>query len=90
MRWIKKKLQDWLGITEIIEGPVVGMGVDVSCTMREPHMIMVFTKLNGGSVRFIPVNVGSSRELEDMVKSLKVQYGIREVHYDAPPGWDYF
>ncbi|GAF91586.1 unnamed protein product, partial [marine sediment metagenome] len=62
---------------------LVHIGVDIH--FKEPHMILVYTKLNGGAIYHIPANFKDTRDLLSFVRYLKDRYRTQEVTYDAPP-----
>ena len=88
---IKKQIQEWLGITkntsDIIKlikhtDNLVCIGVDVH--FKSPHMILVYSQLNGGQLRHIEANFESLIELNDLVKELSYRYHTNKVIRDAP------
>lgn len=94
----KQWFKDWIGITALeecikdLEGEqhknnklynLVNLGVDVH--FNEPHMILIYTKLNGGTIHHIPAKFSDMRDLLSYVKHLKESFRTEEVIYDAPP-----
>ena len=86
------KLRAWLGIernTEIIYkhdkllDDLVHIGVDVH--FKEPHMILVFSKLNGGQIRHIKADFKDLRELRLFVQEMKERYKTKHTTWDLPP-----
>ena len=81
MKWLRNKLRKWLGIEEncrlIQENSetiknLVSIGVDVH--FKEPHMILIYSKLRGGQIRHIPVRLDNIRDLQNLVQELKNRY----------------
>jgi len=64
---------------------LVNIGVDVH--FKEPHMILIYSKLNGGQLRHISVAIDNTKELQQMVQTLKERYGTRETTWDKPRHW---
>ena len=62
---------------------LVNIGVDVH--FREPSMILVYSKLNGGQLRHIPAKFENLKELNDFVQLVKAEYNAKDVIFDAPP-----
>lgn len=62
---------------------VTGMGIDVH--FKEPHMILIFTRMGGGQIRHIPVDLQNMRDLNDLVKELKYRYRVVKPFWDCPP-----
>jgi len=61
---------------------LVHVGVDVH--FKEPHMVLIYSKLNGGQIRHIPVGIENLAELRSMVEEIKARYHTQEVIWDAP------
>lgn len=79
--FFKEKLRSWLGIDgleddfvklEKLYSDLVSIGVDVH--FKEPHMILIYSKLNGGQIRHIPANFKTMKELQSFVQWLKEKY----------------
>ena len=62
---------------------LVSIGVDVH--FKEPHMILIYSRLGGGQLREIRVHFKDLRELEDLVRELKARYATDYVIIDALP-----
>lgn len=62
---------------------LVNIGVDVH--FKSPHMILIYSKLNGGQLRHIDVNFRDLKELRDCVEELQYKYNTRDAIYDMPP-----
>lgn len=91
MNWLKNKLVVWLGLSEMrndiekvkqVVGAATTIGVDVN--FGSPHMIIVFSKLNGGQIRHIDAQFDGLKELEEFVRVIKERYGARKMVYDMP------
>jgi len=95
-RWIQK----WLGLPSfesrvnqaIIKmqlqlADLASIGVDVHFK-GEPHMILIFSRLNGGQIREIPAHFDNIKDLTDCVQRLKERYGVRSVTWDLPHGFN--
>ena len=103
MKWLKRKLTRWLGIDLLKYGQglnlseiqrlktlytgLVSIGVDVH--FKEPHMILVYSKINGGQLHHIEADFKDLRELQHFVCGLKEKYAVREATYDTPFGADF-
>ncbi len=103
MIWLWTRLRNWLGIellkyevglqlSEIKElkklySNLVSIGVDVH--FKEPHMILIYSKLNGGQLRHIEADFKDLRELQHLVNVLKDKYRAREATYDTPFGAEF-
>lgn len=48
------------------------VGVDVH--FKSPHMILVYTKLNGGQIHHIDAEFKTIKELRDFIQSLKARF----------------
>lgn len=92
-RYLKNKIRKWLGIDENeseikrlekLYSDLVSIGIDVH--FREPHMILIYSKLNGGQLRHIPVDIGNIPQLEKIVRELKEMYGTTVETWDYPKG----
>lgn len=98
--WIKVKVQQWLGIIEMDlrirdarndisridrrTTDLVSIGVDVH--FKEPHMILIYSRLNGGQLREIRADFKDMRELQQFVEELKNRFNTRFVTVDRPQG----
>ncbi len=99
MKWLRLKIRKWLGIAylggKVAEVEVANaslyrlyedlthIGVDVH--FKEPHMILIYSRLNGGQLREIPAHFDSLHELNKFTKHLKERYNTRAVTHDTPP-----
>jgi len=93
MNWLKNKLRKWLGVEnneshirrlEVLTRDLVSIGVDVH--FKEPHMILIYSRLNGGQIREIRADFKSVQELQQCVEELKNRYGTKSVTWDVPRG----
>lgn len=91
MNWLHKKLRKWLGVeqneTDIetlnrLYSDLVSIGIDIH--FKNPHMILIFSKINGGQIRHIDADFKDLRELNDFARWLKEKYQTREICWDAP------
>ncbi len=87
---IKYKIAQWLGICKLIERletlerlykDLALVGVDVH--FKEPHMILVFSRFNGGTIRHIEANFDSIRDLELFCQELKKKFNTEKFVFDA-------
>jgi len=62
---------------------LVHIGVDVH--FKKPHMILVYSKLNGGQIRYIDVDFDNMEELNSFVTTLKKRYNTNKETWDTPP-----
>jgi hypothetical protein len=101
-RFLKRKLRKFLELDKLEHNVVraennidvlqertenlFNMGVDVH--FKSDHMILIYSKLNGGQIRHIDVDVKDMRHLKHICDSLKSAYGIRQTFYDVPYGVD--
>ena len=103
---IRCKLIGWLGVDdlvskyyplsrrvlaqEILTKNLVNIGVDVH--FKEPHMILIYTRLNGGMIKEIPAHFDNMKQLQEVVGMLKAKFNTDIVSVDAPSGFntDYF
>lgn len=101
MKWLKEKLRKWLGVQynqdqiiylrgkyNILENrtsDIFEMGIDVH--FKSPHMILIFSRVNGGQIRHIDIDIKDFRELQKITEELKYRYGLREKEpfWDTPP-----
>jgi len=95
MKWIKRKLRSWLGIENNqasindlnrLYSALTSIGIDVH--FKEPHMILIFSKLKGGQIRHIDAHFENLSELNHLAKRLKEEYRPRDIFYDFPMGVD--
>jgi len=102
--WLREKLTGWLGIDEAsrhiyrhenkikdlenVISDLVHIGVDVN--FKEPHMIIIYSKLKGGQMRLIPAQFDNLKDLEDYVSYLKEKYKTKMERWDTPPSYKHF
>lgn len=88
---VKSRLRRWLGIERHedrlddlnqLYSDLVSIGVDVH--FKEPHMILIYSRLKGGQLRHIDANFESLAELNDFVKWLKEKYKTEKTTWDVP------
>jgi hypothetical protein len=100
MQRLKLKLSKWLGVptllTEVITlrrevatlrrqvGDATLLAVDVG--FKDPTVAIIVSRLNGGAVRMIPLDIKNVLELRDLVAELKRRYAPGRMEFDAPPG----
>lgn len=65
---------------------LVNIGIDVH--FKEPHMILIYSKLKGGQLKHIPVKLDSLVELNELVKHLKERYSTKKATWDIPYGYN--
>jgi hypothetical protein len=98
LNWIHKKIQNLLGITElqqqiltqmqyirrleVLTRNLVSIGVDVQFK-RDPSMILIYSRLNGGQIYEVRANFKDMRELKDFVEQLNIG-SIRTKCYTIP------
>jgi hypothetical protein len=96
VNWIKNKLRKWLGVEsqeshirrlEVLTRDLVSIGVDVH--FKEPHMILIYSRLNGGQIREIRADFRDIRELQQFVEELRNRFNTRTVTYDRPRGMEH-
>lgn len=103
MKWLKNKLRHWLGIESIEKSynkhdnqlfdlnerlsSAMSIGVDVH--FKKPHMIIIFSSLKGGQIRHIDTYFNNIKDLELLVKELKLKYKPRNVFWDTPQMFKY-
>lgn len=61
---------------------LVSIGVDVH--FKEPHMILIYSRLGGGQLREISANFDTIAELNAFVRTLKAKYNTSYDVWDAP------
>jgi hypothetical protein len=92
---LKRLLRRWLGIdqnSEDINGlnnlyrNLASIGVDVH--FKEPHMILVYSRLNGGQLRHISAEFASLQDLNAFVKRLESEFRTTRTTWDLPRGMD--
>lgn len=86
-----QRVKRWLGLTqqevrlqrlERLTRDLVSIGVDVH--FKEPHMILIYSRLNGGQIREIRAQFESIRDLDELVRGLRERYGTSAVTWDMP------
>ena len=92
-KWLQRKLLSFLGLYQLrgrvkelerLNKDLVNIGVDVH--FKEPHMILIYTKLGGGQIRHVEASFKSLRELNEFVRELRERYHTNAVTYDLPRG----
>ena len=94
-KWIQKKLRSALGVDQdlvdtrvelarlrALHSDLVSIGIDVN--FRGPHMILIYSKLNGGQIRHIDAHFENLLDLNRFVKELGDQYQTSHKTWDAP------
>ncbi len=98
--FIRRKLRSWLGILLVEEtvglnkaavlsleklySDLVSIGVDVHFT--KPHMILIYSKINGGQLRHIDAHFDNLKELNEFCHHLREKYNTKMQTNDIPPG----
>ncbi len=84
MNWIKRKLRNWLGIEELDKHyrDLVSIGVDVH--FKKPHMILIYSHLNGGLIKHIDAAFDNLQDLTELVRELEDRYKTRRTIWDVP------
>jgi hypothetical protein len=91
--WLRGKLREWIGVDkqeirinnlDSLYKDLASIGVDVH--FREPHMILIYSRLNGGQIREVRADFTNMKELEDFVRELKSRYNTSHVVSDLPHG----
>lgn len=80
-RSLNKQLQ-WLGE---LTHDLVSIGVDVH--FKEPHMILIYSRLNGGQIREIRADFRNVQDLNEFVKQLQARFNTDSVVWDKPHGY---
>ena len=62
---------------------LVSIGVDVH--FKEPHMILIYSRLNGGQIREVPARFEDLRELNIFVREMADRFKTRSVTWDGGP-----
>ena len=92
MRKIKYKIQRWLGIEKLdtkiqrldkLYQDLASLGVDIH--FKEPHMILIYSRLNGGQIKHIEANFETMKDLMGFVRELQNRFKTERVFIDAPP-----
>ena len=100
MQWLRIKFRKWLRIDKMQESlngvhdriaklyklnkDLASIGVDVH--FKEPHKILIYTRLGGGQICEVPVTFDNLRELNECVDMLRQRYNTSDVLYDTPHG----
>ena len=91
MKWLRSKIRKWLGIrfnaNEIdklnqLYTDLTNIGIDAH--FKSPHMILIFSQINGGQIRHIEADFQTLSELNDLARRLKEQFRPRQMFYDLP------
>jgi hypothetical protein len=70
-----------IAYNQVVTKNLASIGVDVH--FKEPHMILIYSKLNGGQLRHISAEFKDLQELNQFVKELKFRYNTDKVTLDA-------
>jgi hypothetical protein len=96
-RWLRTKLRSWLGINSLdakterlfaLNKDLVSIGVDVH--FKTPHMILIYSNINGGQLRHIDANFDNMKDLSTFVHGLKKRFNTDVETWDVAPhlrGW---
>jgi hypothetical protein len=93
--YLKNKLRLWLGVESLnskvnrldnLYADLVSIGVDVH--FKEPHMILIYSRLNGGQIREVRANFNNLKELNEFVRELKQRYATNHEIWDFPQGFN--
>lgn len=100
-KFIRRKWRQWSGLAEekdqrralqtrVIQlerlySDLVSIGVDVH--FKEPHMILIYSKINGGQLRHIEADFKDLCELNEFTRHLRERYNAssRAETWDLPP-----
>lgn len=95
MEWLKRKLRKWIGLDGDVESlkanmkslentmqDLVSIGVDVH--FKEPHMILIYSRLNGGQLRHIDADFKDIRDLDEFVRALRDRFKTSRETWDVP------
>jgi hypothetical protein len=90
MNWIRRKLRTWLGIEEIDKHyhDIVNLGIDVH--FKKPHMILIYSRFNGGLIKHIEADFQNLKELNEFVRELEIKYRTKKTIFDSPRNMKYF
>jgi len=69
---------------EVLTRDLVSIGVDIH--FKEPHMILIYSRLNGGQIQEIKADFKNIQELQQCVKELKQRYNTKYETWDIPHG----
>ena len=102
MKWIKRKISKWVGLDALTSNydalkrkhdalnnlmtNLVNIGVDVH--FKEPHIILIYSRLKGGQLREISADFKNINELNMFVMELRRRFNTDSVVYDLPHGAD--
>lgn len=95
MDWLKRKLRKWLGLDKDVQllktdlknledtmKDLVNIGVDVH--FKEPHMILIYSRLNGGQLRHIDADFKNLKDLDLFVCELRGRFNTSRETWDVP------
>jgi len=91
MEYLRKKFKKWLGIDKTekeierlkrLYSDLVHIGVDAH--FKEPHMILIYSKLKGGQISHISANFDNIKELHACIRELKSKYHTKKEIWDDP------
>lgn len=93
--WLKMIVWRWLGLERLrvdithlfdLNKDLVSIGVDVH--FKTPHMILIYSRLQGGQIREISADFESMQDLSNFVQELKFRFNTGKVVTDVPRGFD--
>ena len=98
MKWLGTKLRKWLGIELLLRDVATTHNMVINATSRldvattigvdvhfkSPHIIIIFSKLNGGQIRHIDAQFNNIKDLQRLVKELEERYKPGQTVYDMP------
>ena len=97
MEWLRRIIRQWvlqgldisvdinvrkLAQLEALYADLVSIGIDVH--FKEPHMILIYSKINGGQLRHVEADFQDLRELDAFVEELKEKYQTKATTWDMP------
>lgn len=96
VKWLKRKLREWLGVDQdvltlkthidnLYELNKDLVSIDVDVHFKNPHMILIYTRLNGGQLRHVEADFKDIKELTNFVRDLKRRFHTTRGIYDSPP-----
>ena len=86
-------MKNWLGINKVeievnklnrLYTDLTSIGIDVH--FKEPHMILIYSHLNGGQIRHIDADFDNISDLNSFVRELKDRFKVTHTIYDRPFG----
>jgi hypothetical protein len=96
MKWLRRKILKWLKVDldhlesryqrlDSLYKDLVNIGVDVH--FKSPHMILIYSSLNGGQIKEVQADFKNLKELRSFVQELKFRFNTRVDCWDKPPGY---